>query len=148
MGNEFKILFYIIIGVIYIISKLYNKEKKKQNQREVNKKPIDSQSVEDIFRELKKSLQLPNEPEYTTNEPTPTTYETGMKREKVVKEKMILVRESSKIKKIKKTNNNIPSISETEVGKQKIVYEENEIAANFDARKAVIYSEILKRPQY
>ena len=145
MGNEFKILFYIIIGVIYIISKLYNKEKKKQNQREVNKKPIDSQSVEDIFRELKKSLQLPNEPEYTTNEPTPTSYETGMKREKEVKEKMVLVREPSKIK---KTNNNIPSISETEVGKQKIVYEENEIAANFDARKAVIYSEILKRPQY
>jgi hypothetical protein len=62
-----------------------------------------------------------------------------------VKEKMVLVREPSKIK---KTNNNIPSISETEVGKQKIVYEENEIAANFDARKAVIYSEILKRPQY
>ena len=145
MGSEFKILFYIIIGVIYIISKLYNKEKKKQNQREVNKRPIDSQSVEDIFKELKKSLQIPSEPEYAPTESKQTNYESSNKREKVVKEKMVLVREPSKIK---KTNNNIPSISETEVGKQKIVYEENEIAANFDARKAVIYSEILKRPQY
>lgn len=144
MGSEFKILFYIIIGIVYIISKLYNKEKKKQYQREINKKPVDSQSVEDIFRELKKSLQLPNEPEYTAPEPTPTSYETGMKREKVVKDKMILVREPSKTRKI----NNIPSISETEVGKINTKTESNEIADNFDARQAVIYSEILKRPQY
>jgi hypothetical protein len=144
MGSEFKILFYIIIGVIYIISKLYNKEKKKQNQREVNKRPIDGQSVEDIFKELKKSLQLPNEPEYTPSETKQTNYESTNKREKVVKEKMVLVREPSKIKK----TSNFPSISETEVGKQKNVIQENEIAANFDARQAVIYSEILKRPQY
>lgn len=144
MGSEFKVLFYIIIGIIYIISKLYNKEKKKQYQREVNKRPIDSQSVEDIFKELKKSLQLPNEPENTPVDTTPTSYESGMKREKVVKEKMVLVREPSKIKK----TSNFPSISETEVGKQKNVFQENEIAANFDARQAVIYSEILKRPQF
>ncbi len=144
MGSEFKILFYIIIGIIYIISKLYNREKKKQYQREVNKRPIDSQSVEDIFKELKKSLQLPNEPENTPINTSPTSYETSMKREKVVKEKMILVREPSKIKK----TSNFPSISETEVGKQKNVIQENEIAANFDARQAVIYSEILKRPQF
>jgi hypothetical protein len=144
MGSEFKILFYIIIGIIYIISKLYNREKKKQYQREVNKRPIDSQSVEDIFKELKKSLQLPNEPENTPVNTSPTAYETGMKREKVVKEKMVLVREPSKIKK----TNNFPSISETEVGKQKEVIQENELATNFDARQAVIYSEILKRPQF
>ncbi len=144
MGSEFKTLFYIIIGIIYIISKLYNREKKKQYQREVNKRPIDSQSVEDIFKELKKSLQLPNEPDNTTVNTSPTSYETGMKREKVVKEKMVLVREPSKIKK----NSNFPSISETEVGKQKEVIQENELATNFDARQAVIYSEILKRPQF
>ena len=83
-------------------------------------------------------------PEYAPEETKQTNYESSNKREKVVKEKMVLVREPSKIKK----TSNFPSISETEVGKQKIVYEENEIAANFDARQAVIYSEILKRPQY
>jgi hypothetical protein len=152
LSSEFKILFYIIVGIIYFISKAYGKEKKKENHRQPNKRPIGGQTAEEIFRELKKQLNLPeDQPEIKTAKPqklAPQPFilnnETG-KRQKLEKEKLVLNRKLIKRKDIFNSEN---IIYKSDHSDSNIERYDNDIMKDFDAKKAVIFSEILKRPQY
>ncbi|MDP2175237.1 MAG: hypothetical protein Q8K70_04930 [Bacteroidota bacterium] len=152
MNSEIKILFYIIIGIIYFISRVYNKEKKKENQRQPNKKPVGGQTAEEIFRELRKQLNLPEEPKSVvpkrvkaTPEPFIPNNETG-KRQKLQKEKLVLNRTLFKRKDI--ISSNSTENESNDIQSEKYNKSQHELLRDFDGRKAVIFSEILKRPQY
>jgi hypothetical protein len=152
LSSEIKILFYIIVGIIYFISKAYNKEKKKENQRQPNRKPIGGQTAEEIFKELRKQLNLPEDqpvletskPKKSSPQPFIPNNETG-KRQRLKKEKLVLNRTLFKRKDIVSSENSNYNSDHSDAITQNY---DNDIMKDFDAKKAVIFSEILKRPQY
>lgn len=137
MDSKFKILFYIAIGVVYFISKVYASEKKKQNRKSFEKKPINTSKSSEIFEELKRQLNIPTEQQ---NKQINT--QVTSKWEKTVKEKMVLEREIKPRKRLAPMVSNIKD----EVVKPEV--QQSELMQDFDPRKAIIFGEILKRPQY
>ncbi len=148
MNHEVKILLYIIIGVAYLFSRLYKKELKKQNEKKINKRPISSRTAEDIFRDLQKTLNLPTE-EFA--KPITQTVKERKIDDKLSRAQKIFISESeSKLKHYKpiqasklKKKDNVETFHH-----QTIVEEEYGPKIDFEPRKAMIFSEILKRPQY
>lgn len=153
MGSEFKIFLYIIIGIVYLFSRMYRKELKKQEEKRAGKKPVTRRSAEDIFRELQKTLGLPE------TEMTPAIPE---KQNKPVKEKLKPYKSAQtktpfnleaqlKIKQRKpltpgiQKKNLMPEITGETTSSNETEYRPD---IDFDLRKAIIYSEILKRPVY
>jgi hypothetical protein len=101
---------------------------------------------------LRKQLNLPEEektmaPKKVKSSPEPfiPNNETG-KRQRLQKEKLVLNRTLFKRKDIISSNSfdNDSSNTEPEHFKQ----DQHDLLKDFDGRKAVIFSEILKRPQY
>ena len=151
MSSEIKILFYIIAGILYIISTAYLKEKKKQGERNVTRKPVDTKTAEDIFRELKKALTPPEE---MVEEPKPMEKRPALKKQR---QPEIFSRVNDlKPKETKPVENTLfeeahftphkeigtPESKESESFKPEIDFSET------DPRKAFIYGEIFNRPRY
>lgn len=132
---------------------MYRKELKKQEEKRVGKKPVTHRNAEDIFRELQKTLGLPE------TELTPAVPEN---QNKPVKDKLRPHKPA-----LTKTPFNLEVQSRIRLRKpispglqKKNLMPENtgEIIPaieteyrpdiDFDLRKAIIYSEILKRPVY
>jgi hypothetical protein len=151
MSGEIKILFYIIVGIVYLISTFYGKEKKKQSQRDVNRKPVDNQTAEDIFEELRKSILPASEPaedlklpekshrKKTERQPEITNnYRDFLKHKKKPVEDTFI--EEAHFRQDDSAKN--MNIVENVESKPEINFDE------MDARKALIYGEIFRRPQY
>ena len=160
----------MIVG--YVLSTWYKKELAKQKEKQINKRPVTRKSSEDIFKELQKSLQeargtQSNKPVILEKTPapmpktkhiepshTPTakparaiTYTRPAPRKAMKsdafadfrdKPKRELLKPSAFKERNKRMMENSATESNTHEGK----------AIEFDLRKAVLYSEILKRPQY
>lgn len=159
--REIKIIFLILMVVGYVLSTWYKKELQKQKERQINKRPITSKSAEDIFKELQKALSdaksggspqvRPIEQPVNSTSPSPkkpyvkqsmaNTRET-MKSDVFTKYKSITKRKPLKVSKFKTSNKTFEEIKEEEIADQEIY------RPDFDVRKAIIYSEILKRSQY
>lgn len=151
MSSEIKILFYIIAGIIYLISTFYLKEKKKQGERNVTRKPVDTKTAEDIFRELKKSL-LPPEELVIENKPEERTPNKKLRP----KPESVPLIENIKQNGEKPLENTwigeghfehhktveIKDLKDIADAKQEIDFTE------MDPRKAFIYGEIFNRPRY
>ncbi len=137
LSSEIKTIFYIIAGAFYLFYKFYQKEKRKQEARSAGKKPVLTRTSEDIFRELQKSLKLPQEKVEPTYKTTPKArHQSSMMLERAYQKPGNLLADRNKLKKHEEesiTVNEEPTLGER---------------LDFDARKAVIYSELLKRPQY
>lgn len=149
-----------------MISTLYKKEAQKEKERRINKRPVDNRTSEEIFKELQKTLSQtsrsiekpatkPVSKEVLTREivvqeggkksvyqkPVPKPkYESSLKREPL---KLAQQKVKSKHSELK---SKIPQSNPLQEIKQEV--ETEKYRPDFDLRKAVIYSEILKRPQY
>jgi hypothetical protein len=148
LNHEVKILLYIIIGIAYLFSRMYKKELKKQNQKQVNKRPVGSKTAEDIFRELQKTLNLPTE---EVSKPLPQTVKERKIDDKLSRAQKIFISASeSKLKHYKPIQaSKLKKKDDAETfHHQTIVEEEHGPNIEFEPRKAMIFSEILKRPQY
>ncbi len=148
MNHEVKILLYIIIGVAYLFSRMYKKELKKQNQKKINKRPISSRTAEDIFRDLQKTLNLPTE---ELSKPITQTVKERKIDDKLSRAQKIFISASeSKLKHYKPIQaSKLKKKDDAETfHHQTIVEEEYGPKIDFEPRKAMIFSEILKRPQY
>jgi hypothetical protein len=145
LGSEIKILLLILIGIFYFFSSLYKKAKQKQEEYNRNKRPVDRRNAEDIFRELQKSLHLPS-----TTGPEPKTQTKPAPRVAMSKEPML----AKKFRPSMENRNTSVNTSKKEASRktEKKVRQETvptmAESLDFDPRKAVIFSEILKRPQY
>ena len=148
MNHEVKILLYIIIGIAYLFSRMYKKELKKQNQKQLNKRPVGSRTAEDIFRELQKTLNLPTE---ELAKPVSQTVKERKIDDKLSRAQKIFISASeSKLKHYKPIQaSKLKKKEDAESFKEHTIVEE-EYGPNieFEPRKAMIFSEILKRPQY
>jgi hypothetical protein len=151
MSGEIKILLYVLGGIVYIISTLYNKEKKKQQQKSVNKRPSDRQTAEDIFEELKKMIQ-PQGPEEKKENPPERKVHGKTKKEAMINigHKTAREKEDKKMQ-LGQTlaeephlEHNRPEITDhvETIDKFELDFQET------DPRKAFIYSEIFRRPRY
>ena len=142
MLGEGKILFYIVIGIAYYLFKTYIKESKREKEKHINRKPVNSTTSEEIFKRLMRTIEgKDNEPE-------------------VIKTKEIIAPSVSKPKKsiyrsiiAENTIAEEPHLSENDRiidhSYDEEVQKENWIDLNHtDLRKAIIYSEIFTRPQY
>lgn len=144
MASEVKILLYIIGGIVYFFVTSYNKAKKKENERQVNKRPNTSKSAEDIFNDLKKSLNLD----------TPEVLKAPIKKNqlKTLNNKSVKSENYNDYfaQKAQKAATNHSAIKQEKVEPilENTLNEQIIDVENFDYRKAVIYSEIFKRPQY
>lgn len=147
--DKFKILFYIVIGIIYFISKAYSSEKNKQNKRSLEKKPVNRKTAEDIFEDLRKQFNLPESnlpsvPKPMLDRPEPINYESPTSAyQKMTKTKLVLEREPKR-----KRKSIIFKETEETQDENMFVSKRNSVLDGFDGRKAVIFSEILKRPEY
>lgn len=154
------------MAVGYVISMLYKKESQKEKERRLNKRPVDNKKAEDIFKELQKTLNdvgrsleqnprkpvsqevIPREtinhekatkPVYQKPVPKPK-YESALKREPLIlNQRKVKARHSSIQKKIA-ASKPMQEIKQEEI--------QDNYRPDFDLRQAVLYSEILKRPQY
>jgi hypothetical protein len=139
LGSEIKILFYILLGAIYLFSTFYKREKRKQEERRANKRPVSTQKAEDIFRELQKSLNLPRE-----------TAERPMVGKRVpmqkmpMREKVVRTIKPKTAAQIKRMDIVAAEKKADDANPEKTLAER----LDFDPRKAVIFAELLKRPQY
>ncbi len=147
LGGEIKILLYILIGVVYLFSTLYKKAKRQQEERKVNKRPVSSKNADEIFKELQRSLNIPS----STALP-----EEGKKTERRQPMKKLAPVRKPAYMSIKPRVNK-PVVKTTTfkqdsraLPKQVIEPVQPSVAEtmDFDPRKAVIFSEILTRPQY
>jgi hypothetical protein len=148
LNHEVKILLYIIIGVAYLFSRLYKKELKKQNQKKINKRPVSSKTAEDIFRDLQKTLNLPTE---DIAKPIAQTVKERKIDDKLSRAQKIFISASeSKLKHYKPIQSSkLKKKDDAETfHHQTIVEEEYGPKIDFEPRKAMIFSEILKKPQY
>ena len=149
MSHEIKILLYIIIGIAYLFSRMYKKELKKQNQKKINKRPVSSKTAKDIFRDLQKTLNLPSEESLK-----PSVGQTVKERkidDKLSRAQKIFVSASeSKLKHYKPIQaSKLKKKDDAETfHHQTVVEEEYGPKIDFEPRKAMIFSEILKKPQY
>lgn len=148
MNHEVKILLYIIIGIAYLFSRMYKKELKKQNQKQLNKRPVGSKTADEIFRELQKTLNLPTE---EAAKPLTQTVKERKIDDKLSRAQKIFISASeSKLKHYKPIQaSKLKKKEDAASFKQHTIVEE-EYGPNieFEPRKAMIFSEILKRPQY
>ena len=160
----------MIIG--YVLSTWYKKEMAKQKEKQINKRPVSNKTAEEIFKELQKSLQDAREGNYSkplvlekTPAPEPKakhiapSHTPEAKPKRVInytppaprkpmksdafadfrdKPKRALLKPSA----FKERNKKMAEIPQTEVA------DDYGAPIEFDMRKAIIYSEILKRPQY
>ena len=148
MNHEVKILLYIIIGIVYLFSRLYKKELKKQNQKQLNKRPVSSKTAEDIFRELQKTLNLPTD---ELSKPLNQTVKERKLDDKLSRAQKIFISASeSKLKHYKPIQASKLKKKEDAATfhHQTIVEQEYGPNLEFEPRKAMIFSEILKKPQY
>lgn len=130
MGSEIKIILYILIGFAYLFNRLYRKELSKSAQKKQASGPVNAKTSEEIFRELRKSLHLPGQAEEDIVNAAPL--QRKPMRSKTAKPGDALKKQPRGLK--------VPAAQEAESG---------EFAPmEFDARKAMIFSEILKRPEY
>lgn len=152
MSGEIKILFYIIAGIIYLISTFYKKEKRKQHEKDVTRKPMGNSTAEDIFEELKKSIVHSDEPKPVVQVPEKMRYKKMARKPEV----SINYDQYLKKKKAPAENTFIEEahfVHHQEVEIRDIV-ESEEIRSEIDfinetsPRKAFMYAEIFKRPQY
>jgi len=147
--DKFKILFYIVIGLIYFISKAYGSEKKKQNKRSFEKKPVNQRTAEDIFEDLKRQFKLPDNnvpsvPKPVLNRPEPINYESPVNGyQKMTKTKLVLEREPKR-----KRKSIIFKETEETQDEKTLALQRNLVLDGFDGKKAIIFSEILKRHEY
>lgn len=149
MGSEIKILFYIIGGIVYLIVTYYGKEKKKQNERTIHKRPVTSHNAEEIFDELRKTLSLekPTSPE---EKPAPI----NLKKSKSPKSPFLQVDYKEKKKKpleqIQAHEPHMDHFKNVEISElDSVVEQPMEFNPHeTDLRKAFIYGEIFRRPQY
>jgi hypothetical protein len=147
MGSEIKTILYIIIGGIYLFSVMLKKAKKQQEEKKINKRPVSTKTADDIFKELQKSLKLPG---FDTAEPKKPQARVPLKKEMsekkpaymsikprtnkpLIKRTVYKQDENNRKAEAKEKELHVPTMAET---------------MDFDPRKAVIFSEILKRPQY
>ena len=147
LNHEIKILLYIIIGIGYLISRLYKKELKKQNQKQVNKRPMSSRTAEEIFRDLQKTLDLQMEEEVAL----PQKAATVVPKEKLRRaQKIFISKEESMLKHYKPIHARKSLKKESMKASSEPIQnvEETRPDIDFDPRQALIFSEILKRPQY
>ena len=169
---EIKPLFFILMIVGYVLSTWYKKELAKQKEKQINKRPVSSKTSEEIFKELQRSLQEARSgqaPKQVVLEKTPApqtktkhiapshTPEAKTKRSinytppaprKPMKSdafadfrekpKRALLKPSAFKERNKRMAENNQMETETDTMAQ----------VDFDLRKAVVFSEILKRPQY
>ncbi len=144
MASEVKILLYIIGGIVYFFVTSYNKAKKKENEKQVNKRPTTTKSAEDIFNELKKAMNLntpevekapieQNQPKTLNNKSTKSDNYNDYFAQKAQKST---------------TNHTAIKQEKVETITENLANEQIVDVENFDYKKAVIYSEIFKRPQY
>jgi hypothetical protein len=148
LNHEVKILLYIIIGIVYLFSRLYKKELKKQNQKQLNKRPVSSKTAEDIFRELQKTLNLPTD---ELSKPLNQTVKERKLDDKLSRAQKIFISASeSKLKHYKPIQASKLKKKEDAASFQHQTIVEQEYGPNleFEPRKAMVFSEILKRPQY
>ncbi len=153
MGSEFKIFLYIIIGIVYLFSRLYRKELKKQEEKRAGRKPVTHRNAEDIFRELQKTLGLPEtELSPAVPEIQNKPVKEKLKQYKATQTKTLFNAEvQARIKKRKQLapglqrKNLMPENSGEIIPAIETEYRPD---IDFDLRKAIIYSEILKRPVY
>ena len=127
---------------------MYKKELKKQNQKQLNKRPVGSKTADDIFRELQKTLNLPTE---EVSKPIPQTVKERKTDDKLNRAQKIFISASeSKLKHYKPIQaSKLKKKDDAETfHHQTIVEEEYGPNIEFEPRKAMIFSEILKRPQY
>lgn len=153
MGSEFKIFLYILIGIAYLFSKLYRKELKKQNERQAGKRPVSGRTAEDIFRELQKTLNIPELETTPSDRPLAQSVKERKTDDEQMRQakRMFSTEGQSKLKhykpirpsKLKHSGNGI-----AESSKEAVIANDYGPEIDFDARKAVIFAEILKRPEY
>lgn len=159
-----------IVG--YVLSTWYKKELAKQKEKQINKRPVSKKSSEEIFKELQKSLQEARgtqssrpvvlektpapEPKTKHIEPSHTpaakpaktmTYTRPAPRKAMKSEAFAEFRDKPKRSLLqpsafKERNKRMSENTITEANTQEGT------AIEFDLRKAVLYSEILKRPQF
>ncbi len=137
MGGEYNFLFYIFFSFLYLVYYFYRAEKKKELQKKGEKKSTTKKTIAEILEELNKTL-APPPPSKNNTETKPTI---------PIAEKTI---DNKNLPKTPLKINKVATKKISEV--QNIVEEEqNETHFNFDKedlKKAVIYSEILNRPQF
>ena len=146
MSGEIKILLYVIGTIVYYFVKSYNKEKKKQDEKHVNKRPSTTKSAEDIFEELKRTLTLD----------TKTVMSIPLEPKKVERKEMPKKSDNYNdyfATRAKKAITNHVAIEnkEIEIAKKEVAMENEVNVINLDTidyKQAIIFSEILKRPQY
>lgn len=155
MGSEIKILFYIIIFIGYLIYNLFLKDKTpKQTAAPVNNDDK-LQEAEEILKEIRKTLSL----EKTVKpEITPTVNDTvKQKPRKKAKPSPLLSRDyksGNTRKPLEQIPVDVPHLDHTIAPIADDYSKQTEEASpvfnphDMDMRKAVIFSEILKRPQY
>ncbi|MES2617450.1 MAG: hypothetical protein V4613_06205 [Bacteroidota bacterium] len=149
MSSEIKILFYIIGGIVYLIATYYGKEKKKQNERTIQKRPIPEQNAEEIFEELRKTLSFEKPP--PKDKPAPIS----LKKSKPSKTPFLQVDYKEKKKKpLEQLQEHEPHMDHhfknVEIAEMDTIVEQpmEFNPHETDLRKAFIYGEIFKRPQY
>ena len=153
MNHEIKILLYIIVGIAYLFSRLYKKELKKQKEQQINKKPLSRKTAEDIFRDLQKTLDIPglNSPEEPILKPVSQTVKERKIDDKTLRaQKLFISKSESKLKHYRPIQASKLKREDTEetFHHQTTVESEYGPKIDFEPRKAMIFSEILKRPQY
>lgn len=142
MLGEGKILFYIVIGIAYYFFKTYLKESKREKEKNINRKPVNSTTSEEIFKRLMRTLEgKDKEPENTISKETIT--QPISKNKKSIYRSVIA--ENSMAEEPHLTEND----RKIDHSYDEVVLTENWIDLNqTDIRKAIIYSEIFTRPQY
>jgi hypothetical protein len=170
--REIKPIFIILMIVGYVLSTWYKKELAKQKEKQINKRPVSNKTSEEIFRELQKSLQEARSGQSPkqvvlekTPAPEPKTRHISQSHTPEAKPKRVInytppaprkpmksdafadfrdkpKRELLKPSAFKERNKKMAENAPAEVA------EDYGTPMEFDLRKAVLYSEILKRPQY
>lgn len=114
----------------------------------MNKKPVTKKSQEEIYRELQKSLKIPQQvqkPQSSNTQPN------RQSRTQIISDRINAKKNSAFSGKFGKSTKEA-GMKRRELEKSKKnepeVVAEHHLMDDFDAKKAVIYSEIFKRPQF
>lgn len=114
----------------------------------MNKKPVTKKSQEEIYRELQKSLKLPTSSEKPiTSDNTTLRQSRTQSISKSINDKKNSAFSGKFGKRTKEAGMRKKEMEKTQKSEPEIVVE-NHFMDDFDAKKAVIYSEIFKRPQF
>lgn len=159
MHGEIKILVYILIGAVYLFSRFYKKEKRKQDERRINRRPTNTQTAEQIFRELQRSLRLPGTEKPETQKPETEKPETEKPQTRTIMQRPAIEKKPAYTydRPIREERMERPASQKSSIAKkaeqrkdEKHAKAERELtlaeSMEFDPRKAVIFSEILRRP--